>query len=134
MAMRMNNVLLVGSNPSRRSPNPTAFHLSTKSRSTIEKWFDDVLVNLYFENVTRRPTEDNRPLRVSEIRDAIPDLTRRVDGYDKIVALGTTASKALTMVGVEHFAMPHPSGLCRFWNDKVQAEQKIRELIKYVTE
>ena len=47
-------------------------------------------------------------------------------GYDKVLALGGFPSKALNRIGVEHFMLPHPSGLNRKLNDK-QYEQDILE-------
>jgi uracil-DNA glycosylase len=51
---------------------------------------------------------------------------------DKIVALGKTAEKALTLLGYDFYAMPHPSGLNRKLNDKDYIEEKIKGLRDYI--
>ena len=132
----MISVLLIGSNPSERSINTTAFHSSTRSRMVLDQWFNGIDVDVYYENVCDRTRPGNRPLRVSEIRESLPRLSSILnhDGFRncKVVALGKTASKALSMLEVEYMEMPHPSGLNRFWNDKDKAEAKIKELHKYL--
>ena len=127
------SVLLIGSNPSQRSEcSVSAFHASTRSRKTIETWFRDIPCDLFFTNVIDHPTENNRPLRVSEIRDAIPSLHHKVTGYNKIVALGKTAAKALDIAGIEYFEMPHPSGSNRKLNDKGWVHEVILKLANYI--
>ena len=50
----------------------------------------------------------------------------------KIITVGKTAHEALELAGVDHFEMPHPSGLCRFWNDKEAAAAKIQEMLEWL--
>lgn len=126
-------VLLLGSNPSEASPNKQPFHPSTKSRQILDRWFDGIETEMSFINIRDEKTPNNRPLRVSEIRDALPRLREKIDGWDKIVALGKTASKALSMLGnVDYFEAPHPSGLNRFWNCSVQSSHMIQSIRDYV--
>jgi len=37
--------------------------------------------------------------------------------YDVVLSLGNDSSRTLRRIGVEHFALPHPSGLNRRLND-----------------
>ena len=132
--MKNTEVLLVGSNPSERSLDNSAFHVETKSRQTIDTWFSGKSVNLKFENVSSSVTNRNRSLNVSEIRACLPNLKQRLEGYNIIVAVGKTAVKALQMLEIEHFEMWHPSGLCRKWNDKQASAEKITALHRYIDE
>ena len=124
--------MLVGSNPSRRSPDNSVFHASTRSRMTVDAWFRDIECQISFTNVSREKTENNRPLTVREIRSNLPRLKEELKGYDKIVALGNTAQKALTLLCFDFFAMPHPSGLNRLLNDPIYIKNKIKALHRYI--
>lgn len=126
------NVIIVGSNPSQRSAETGAFCPSTKSRTTLDSWFKGINVNLDYDNVVDYVTENNRPLRISEIRGAIPELKQRLSSYNRIITVGKTAAKALEMTGLDHFQAPHPSGLNRFWNDQEAAADMIERIRDYV--
>lgn len=131
-------VILVGSNPSEKSPDCSPFHASTRSRTVVDGWFKDMDVDVHFINVCDRKRSGNRPLKVSEIRGALPRFQSRLEESEfqncKLVALGKTASKALKMLEVEYHEMPHPSGANRFWNDKAKAAEVIKGLREYLDE
>lgn len=128
----MKKVLLLGSNPSEASPDISAFHSNTRSRIILDSWFSDIHANVSYANICDQRTPNNRPLRVSEIRECLPTLLDKINGFDKIVALGKTSSKALELAKIRHFAAPHPSGLNRFWNDKVKAAHMVQSIRDYV--
>lgn len=97
-------------------------------------WNDQLpgIDNIHFENVSDQPTPGNRPLNISEIRANLQSLKMKLDlcidnGF-KIVTLGRTAEKAVKMLGMDHYSMPHPSGLNRQLNDKKFVEEKINGL------
>lgn len=46
-----------------------------------------------------------------------PLLTSHCSSYDRVVALGNFASKCLRKADVDHFKLPHPSGLNRLLNN-----------------
>ena len=54
------------------------------------------------------------------------------EGYDKVLALGGFPSKALNKIGVEHFTLPHPSGLNRKLNDKEYERQILEKCSEYL--
>ena len=117
----MIKVICVGSNPSGASPDSSPFHSGTKSRMIVDRWFEGMDADISFINIRDEKTPKNRPLRVSEIRGALPQVREKIAGYTKVIALGKTADKALNMLGnVDYFEAPHPSGLNRFWNCSVQ--------------
>lgn len=63
----------------------------------------------------------------------MPLLKSKIDDIKplRIVALGKTAEKALTLLGIPHFAMPHPSGRNRQLNDPEYLSKKIKGLQNY---
>lgn len=52
--------------------------------------------------------------------------------YDKVIALGNVASNSLKKLNIDHFKMPHPSGLNRQLNDKEFEKKKIKECYNYL--
>lgn len=128
----MKEILLVGSNPSVTSPDITAFHPDTRSRIVLDSWFIDIDADISYANICDQRMPNNRPLRISEIQECLPSLLNKINGYDKVIALGKAASRALSMAEVSYFAAPHPSGLNRFWNDGVKAAWMIQSIRDYV--
>ena len=129
----LKKIILLGSNPGNASPDTTAFHPDTRSRKILDQWFLNIHADISFANVRDQRTPNNRPLRVSEIRACLPWVRRKTDGFDKVVALGKTASKALELLGdVEFVEMPHPSGMNRLLNDADYVAKKVKELEEYV--
>lgn len=131
-------VLIVGSNPSQKSPDLSAFHESTKSRKTIDGWFGDDGWYVAYDNLVDFQTENNKPLSKAELDANMSWIEENMRqwkrlGY-KIVACGKGASRGLKLAKVEHFEMPHPSGLCRFWNNKEKAQAKIEEMKAWILE
>lgn len=130
-----NSILIVGSNPSQSSPDNSAFNKSTKSYKTIMSWFSDLNnIELNFANLVDEKTDNNKQLSKSKIRQNIDSIIQKTNGYNTIIACGKVASMGLHMAEVDHFEMPHPSGLNRFWNSKEQSDLKIKEMLKYIYE
>lgn len=132
----MIKILLIGSNPSHKSPDNTPFHASTRSRIILDAWFRDIECQMSFMNVSDQKTDNNKPLTRRQIRNYIPHIKQRLNETDchGIVALGQTASWALTQAEVPHLAMPHPSGMNRQLNDPEFVAGKIEELRKFIDE
>lgn len=134
-------ILLLGSNPSRKSLTNDAFDLSTKSGTTLDNWLNwslpvDIQQKRLYMNVSTISTPKNRPLTAEEIRENLPTLKAKIDAAmpDRIVAVGLTAGKALTLLGIPHLQMPHPSGLNRQLNNKDFVVEKIRALQDYLSQ
>lgn len=132
----MKVILFVGSNPSRASTTEAAFHGSTKSSKILTAWTENVRGIKMHVNVLNKKTENNRPLKTSEIQLNLDLLKSNIEGIspDHVVALGKTASKALTLLGIKHYEMPHPSGKNRKLNDKKFVAEKIKGLLEYVSQ
>lgn len=138
----MCKVLFIGSNPSQQSSSITPFWGDTKSRAILRKWFSQLyesgnlqIESIHFANVLNSVTPGNRPLKMSEIKGALSDLQQKINVDivpDRVVALGKTAEKALTLLRIPHYAMPHPSGLNRKLNDTTYVEEKINGLREYL--
>lgn len=128
-------ILFVGSNPSNSSTCDVAFHGSTRSSKRLTSWIQAIPGGKFYINVLDKKTNKNRPLKKSEISLNLEDLRQKVRAIrpHKIVGLGKTAQIALKAIGVEFFCMPHPSGRNRQLNDPKFIEQKIKELVEYVS-
>jgi len=69
----------------------------------------------------------------SEIHSNLATLSSQLAALapNKIVALGKTAAKALTLLHLEFYEMPHPSGCNRKLNNKEYVAEKIKGLIEF---
>jgi hypothetical protein len=125
-------VVVVGTNPSNKSTTTMPFDKSTKSGETVRSWFDGYLYGIAYRNLYNNYTKDNKLPQKSDCQESIRRLKEyREKGY-KIVACGSFVSKLLTESNISHFSIPHPSGLCRFWNDKEAGEAKIKEMHNWI--
>lgn len=133
-------VVFIGSNPSQRSSSIVPFYYDTKSMAILTEWMNELYdlgcrhESHHFLNVSNAPTPGNRPLKVSEIHAELIGLEGRISSIspDRVIALGRTAEKALTLLRIPHYAMPHPSGLNRKLNDKAYITEKIKGLSIYL--
>lgn len=126
-------ILIVGSNPSRKSADLTPFHPSTKSRQVLDQWFDGVEGEFTYINVVDQPTVDNKPLKMSDIKLVIPALDHKIKSHkaDRIITVGKTATKALSMTEYDFLEAPHPSGLNRKLNDETYVKNMKDTLRRY---
>jgi hypothetical protein len=117
-----------------QSPDLSAFHPDTKSRKFIDNIFKDTNFNIVYLNLIDIKINGNKPLSKSIIKLELENIKLKFQSYSysKIISFGKTASEGLQLAGIEHFAMPHPSGLCRFWNDDEASITKINEMFKWL--
>src|SRR5574343_1226202 len=117
-------ILFVGSNPSVKSKETTPFYFDSRSYSVLNSWISRITENqshsIFIQNISNDPTDNNRPLKMKEIRLLMPLLQFNIESIkpDKIIALGNTAEKALTLLQLPHYKLPHPSPKNRKLNDK----------------
>lgn len=126
-------IVVVGSNPSNKSPDKTAFSTHTRSGRTIREWFSGV-PDVCFVNVSDEPTPGNRPLLVSEIHANLTPLKAKLDKADKIVVVGNTATYAIAVLRLSpgwnkpYLHIPHPSERNRLLNSKTFKEEQGKKL------
>jgi hypothetical protein len=125
-------VTIVGSNPGKRSPDCSAFHPATKSRKTVDSWFKEENVRITYMNLVDYKTKDNKPLKKSEIVAELDKIRNKFANKTNIIACGKVASMGLNLAGMCYYEMPHPSGLCRIWNDDEKAKKIVGDMIKWV--
>jgi len=136
---KSNRVVIIGTNPSNKSPDNSAFHPATKSRKTIDQWFfhKSTKYDVLYINLIDKKTTSNRELtalinaNMNLIVCRMKNLASQLEDY-KIVTVGKIPSDILTKNNIKHFSMPHPSGLNRFWNSRCAAEAKIKEMIDWI--
>lgn len=128
-------VLLLGSNPSNKSADNSAFHESTQSGRILKGWLEGISGEFVFENITSQKTENNRPLNQEERAQAKASLLERIKEInpDRIVALGKHASEMVSRLGLKYLELPHPSGLNRKLNDKDYVAECLNRLRAYCT-
>lgn len=119
-------MIFVGSNPSVRGPD-------CKALENLKRWQKIMGLELHqttFTNVSWKTTPKNRPLKRSEYE--LSRLFKEVYEHEHVVALGRTASQALTILEVDHFVLPHPSPKNRVLNDKALVEHKLLRCKEYL--
>ena len=128
-------IIVIGSNPSFESPDNTAFHPSTKSGKIVRSWFEDEKIYVVFTNIhnIKGEIKDLPKLSIDETeRDKNSYINNCIFYNYKIVACGKYVQDIMKEFGVTHFKVPHPSGCCRFWNDKEAGKAKIEEMIRWI--
>ena len=116
-------ILIVGSNPSKRG-------VASSTLRNLYKWMDRIGIKHFsFTNLSTVRTPNNRPLRKSEYQ--LERLCTECQNYDTILGLGKAASNALTWLNINHFCLPHPSGLNRQLNDKEFMNDRLNQLSAY---
>lgn len=124
-----NKVIILGLNPSDDSPDNSAFHPDTKSGKTVRVWIKDIEGHVVFRNIY---TKKGKPTKSQVYAHLGGDLAIYQKLGWKIVACGTVVQDTLRKNSIPHFAIPHPSGLNRFWNDKQAGAAKIAELRTWI--
>jgi hypothetical protein len=114
-------VIFVGQNPgqpgTRKSP----------SILRLDEWVRRMGLGFYsFINVI--PTPGKVGMKMVEwefVREAC-------ERYPAVIAVGAFPSKVLQRLGINHFRLPHPSGLNRFLNDKIMVSVLVSDCRSYI--
>lgn len=138
--IRARKVIFLGSNPAEISPDNTPWHPEIRSRKLVLEWSEGSGAEPTFLNVADYKTNNNKPLRVREIRAELDGLSFKLSyhGYPPVVAFGKTAAKAMEMLRKERgdvtpwLEMPHPSGKNYLLNDKWFLRASIGKLRRYL--
>ena len=69
------------------------------------------------------------------LKDINADYIREISqASEKVLALGRRVSDILGLMGIDHFCLPHPSGLNRQLNNSKVIESKLMECKSYLRE
>jgi uracil-DNA glycosylase len=130
----MKKILFIGSNPSQKSSSIQPFYQDTQSSRVLNSWLDGLICHRVYANVKDTSTAKNKPLSNSEIKKELEALKNKIHSMqpDKIVALGRCAAKALTLLQLSFYDMPHPSPRNRLLNNKALILQKIKGLELFI--
>ena len=115
--MGLDSVIIVGQNPSA-DENSVTFR-------KLDQWTTEWKL---YENYDFMNCSDE----IGQIYTIDYDSLKVTDKYDKVIALGNVASNSLKKLNIDHFKMPHPSGLNRQLNDKKFEKNKIKECYNYL--
>jgi len=115
----MTKVVLVGDAPNRHNTNANIPFVGTRSFSAVVEWLKALKVDYYLCYNSWTVYDINHVKTLSEV------------GF-KIVALGNTASGRLKSARVNHYKLPHPSGLNRKLNDKQTLKILLADCCDYV--
>lgn len=128
-------VLFVGSNPSVKNLDPSIPFEGTRSQKILDVWINFLqLADYQVVNILDRATTNNRPLTKREIKNCIIEFRMKLQDikYDRIIALGNSASIALKMLKLEHYKLPHPSPRNRKLNNKDELQKELKECKVYI--
>ena len=125
--------VIVGLNPSQKSPDCSAFHVSTRSRQVIDEWFI-FISHPIFINLFDYKTDGNNPIKIKDLRESTSRINSLMSQYKgiPIIGLGRLVARGLNLVDVNFHECPHPSGLNRKLNDPQYVEQMLKETEDYV--
>ena len=110
----------------------------SRSRKILDSWLSRISLDhphsIVLANVSDDPTEGNRPLKMREVRLKLNELSLKIQDIkpDKIIALGKTAARALTLLHLDFYEMPHPSPINRVLNNKEKVQEYIDGLKTYI--
>lgn len=123
-------ILFVAQNPASEHniENPLD---GTKSGKVLEDWLDTMTAYLKEAHSITLCNASNKIGKVS-MKDRNFQLMTITRHFDKIIALGNYSSKVLKSFGIEHFKLPHPSGLNRKLNDNEFIDQELKSCIHYL--
>lgn len=118
-------ILVLGHSPSSKEYCPRK---GNPSINRLNRWLDDCGVRIYsFSNASAHRATS---LKMADIDETyIKQITH---SYNKILSLGNEVNNILTKMGIEHYALPHPSPLNRKFNDKAYEPKIINKLKAYL--
>lgn len=114
----MKTVLILGSNPSlkRQHKNSTLDRLAT--------WAAKLAIEYDFDNVISYHVGKERIEHVDTAR-----VKRIASKYSKIFTLGHFAHSVLNVLGISHYALPHPSPRNRQFNEPEFEAQTLSKIV-----
>lgn len=125
MSLHKNKILVIGHSPSSKEYCPRK---GNPSINRLNRWLDDCGVKIYsFSNACAHRATSLKKGNIDKIY-----LQNIAKNYNKILVLGKEVEQLFTKMGIEHFALPHPSPLNRKLNDKKFEKSVINGLHSYI--
>jgi len=120
-----NKILVIGHSPSSKEYCPRK---GNPSINRLNRWLDACDVRIY--SFTNACAHRATSLKKADIDETY--ITQVSSKYNKILTLGNEVNNILTKMGIEHYALPHPSPLNRKFNDKAYEPKIINKLKTYL--
>jgi uracil-DNA glycosylase len=121
-------IVIVGDKPARNNLNSNIPFVGTKSYKILLNWIFKLNVD-----ITDVALYNRSNLGIISYGSAQKFFDERLlCEPTKVVAVGNEASKFLKAHGIEHFKLPHPSGLNRKLNDKEWLAKELKNCKKYL--
>jgi len=125
MSLHKNKILIIGHSPSSKEYCPRK---GNPSINRLNRWLDACDVRIYsYSNACAHHAPS---LKKGNIDKTF--LQNIAKNYNKILVLGKEVEQLFTKMGIEHFALPHPSPLNRKLNDKNFEKSVINGLHSYI--
>lgn len=124
-------IYVVGSNPSPKNWFKTIAFIGTRSFRILQGWLEEMGVDdAMMINVSNQVTEPGVVPKVTqEDHDRLRQELRKAT---RVIAVGKLAHKHLTLLGIDHFALPHPSGLNRRLNDPAFIREELKRCAEWL--
>lgn len=114
-------IIIVGINPTKKE------HMKNNTMNRLKRWMNSIGIDEYnFTNCIFTLGKYKKEMINYET------LKKNVSGFDKVLALGKFVSDALIKINIDHFKIPHPSGLNRQTNDKEFINEELKKCKSYV--
>ena len=118
-------VLIIGHSPSSKEFCPRK---GNPSINRLNRWLDHCGVRIYrYSNACAHHVQSLKKADIDETY--ISQITK---SYNKILTLGKEVEHLFNKMGIEHYALPHPSPLNRNLNDKAYETKIINNLKSYL--
>lgn len=122
-------IIFVGDKPSTKNIDPNIPFVGTKSYKTLLGWVADM--DIFINDIKLINADKFRYYPSSEvIYFNFSPICYKSEAT--LVALGNNASNKLENLGLNHFKLPHPSGLNRKLNDKKQLKKTLQSCKHWV--
>ncbi len=113
-------ILIVGDKPSKKNKDKNVPFVGTISYKTLLEWLYKMNID-----ISRVQLGNASDISINKYNEAYTHFG--LFQYKYVIALGEVASKFLTSKEIDHFKLPHPSGLNRQNNNKKLLESKLKE-------
>ena len=115
----MTKIIFVGDEPGRLNLNKDIAFVGAKSFETLISWIKTIQPDYYVCLNSHTP-------------ENLDKINALYNADFKVVALGNKASNRLKKLNIEHYKLPHPSGLNRQLNDVAKLNLDLKHCKYYI--